>query len=95
MDKIEYNALKKIARTEAGADDFESLQYYGQIQLRNAKWVKRIALFICIMSVPAMLLVIGIPIFIMGLCLYFFGYRKARKKAEGFMQHLAQDPEFT
>lgn len=95
MDKTEYLALKKIAKQQTGADDLDSLRYYGKMQLRNAKYIKFIAVFICLTSLPAMLLIIGIPIFIVGLCLYFFGYRKAYRKARAFSEHLERDPELT
>lgn len=94
MDRVEYIALKKEAITQVGANDKDSLLYYARTQIKNTKYVKWIALFLCITSFPAMLIIIGIPIFIIGLCLYFFAYRKLKKKADNFLAHVEKDTDF-
>ena len=95
MNKVEYQALKKTASTQVGADDYDSLKYYAETQIKNTRYIKWIAIFMAVTSFPAIFIVIGLPIFIIALCLYFFVYRRLHRKALNFLNHVEQDPELT
>lgn len=93
MNKIEYKALKKTAMKEFGADDKESLDYYAQKLEKFAKYYKYMAIALFIVSIPLSLLIIGIPMMIGSLVLYFVIHKKAVRKISAFREHLKNDPE--
>jgi uncharacterized membrane protein YukC len=93
MNKIEYKAMKKTAFRELGADDKESLDYYAAKIEKFAKVYKWAAIGLFIISIPLSFLIIGIPMLIGSIFIYFFAHKKMLKKVQSFREHLKNDPE--
>ena len=95
MNKVEYKAMKKMAITQLGADDAESLNYFAEKIEKQSKMIKWMAIILGVLSIPLCLIIIGIPMLIVAICLYFFGYRKIAKKAQMFREHVNNDTELS
>lgn len=95
MNKVEYKAMKKLAMTQLGADDAETLNFYAENIEKTSKMYKWMAIILGVISIPLSLIIIGIPLLIIAICLYFFGYRKISKKAKMFKEYVKNDTELS
>lgn len=95
MNKTEYNAIKKMAATQLGADDADTLNYYATSIEKQAKIYKLLAIILFIFSIPLSLIIIGLPLLIVSICMYFLGYKKISKKAQMFREHVNNDPDLS
>ncbi|MFV1874076.1 MAG: hypothetical protein ACMZ64_12210 [Oleiphilus sp.] len=94
MDKAEYNSLKKAAATQLGADDFESLMFFASNLEKAAKSQKWMSIIIGLLSLPLMIILIGFPLLVIAIVMYFFLYKRTLRKASSFKEHLQTDSEF-
>lgn len=95
MNKVEYKAMKKMAITQLGADDAESLNYYAEKIEKQSKMFKWMSIIIGVLSIPLCLIIIGIPTLIGAIWMYFFVYKKIAKKAQMFREHVNNDTELS
>lgn len=95
MDKVEYNVLKKQMKTSLGADDAESLTYYADQLENKSRMFKRWSIIMGVISLPLCWIVVGIPILIASLLLYFVVYKTAAKRAEIFREHIQNDSDLS
>lgn len=95
MNKVEYKAIKKLVAAQLGADDAESLNFYADKIKQQSKMYKWISILLGVISLPLCLIIIGIPMLVMSLILYFFVYKKGVKKAQMFKEHINNDPELS
>lgn len=95
MNNVEYKAIKKLAMAQLGADDAESLNFYAEQLEKQSKMLKWGVILVGIVSLPLCLIGIGIPLLIIAMGIYFFGYRKVAKKAQMFKQHIKNDTELS
>ncbi len=94
MNKIEYNAMKKVAKAQLGADDAESLKYFADKVEKQSRIYKWMSIFLGILAIPLCLIFVGVPLLIAAICCYVFVYKKAVKKAQMFREFVDNDPEF-
>ncbi|MBR9728451.1 hypothetical protein ACFOD0_04100 [Shewanella intestini] len=95
MNIVEYKAMKKLAITQLGADDAESLNFYAEKIEKQSKMIKWMSIILGITSLPLCLIIIGFPILISSVLLYFFSYKKVAKKARMFKEYINNDPELS
>lgn len=95
MNKIEYKAMKKTAIKEFGADDKESLDFYADKIEKLAKLLKWVGIVFFIISIPLSFLIIGIPMLIGSIFIYFYSTKVMLKKVQSFREHLKNDSEIT
>jgi uncharacterized membrane protein len=94
MHEHEYHALKKLAAAKLGADDADSLRYFADKVQQQATLFKWLAIGVGIIGLLTSIILIGIPLLIVALIMYFSMYRKYSKKAAAFRAHVDNDPDF-
>lgn len=87
--------MKKLALTQLGADDAESLNYFAERIEKEARIFKWVAITMGVLSIPLCLIIIGFPMIIIAICMYYFGYTKIAKKAQMFREHVNNDTELS
>jgi hypothetical protein len=95
MNTIEYKAMKKLATVQFGADDADSLNFFAEKLENQAKIIKWASIIVGILALPLCLIIIGIPMLLTSVAVYFIYYKKQMKKAQMFKEHLNNDPEFS
>ncbi|MDB2386673.1 hypothetical protein N9W21_04945 [Shewanella sp.] len=95
MNKVEYKAMKKLAIAQLGADDAESLNFFAEKIEKQSQMMKWMSIILGIISLPLCLIIIGFPMLLASVLLYFFGYRKVAKKAQMFKEYVNNDAELS
>jgi hypothetical protein len=95
VNKIEYKAMKKMAKAQFGADDAESLIYFSETIEKKARIFKWPSIILGIIAIPLCLVIIGIPLLIMAVVAYFVFYKRIANKAQRFREHVNNDPELS
>lgn len=85
--------MKKTAIKEFGADDKESLDFYADKMEKLAKLFKWVAIVFFIISIPLSFLIIGIPLLLGSILVYFYSTKIMLKKVQSFREHLKNDSE--
>ena len=87
--------MKHFAANELGNDDEDSLIHLANSLEKQAKLYKWLSILIGVIGIPLCLAVIGFPIILFAILLYFFGYRKSLKRIQMFREHVKNDPELS
>ncbi|HCG7050818.1 MULTISPECIES: hypothetical protein [Vibrio] len=95
MDIVEYKTIKKVAKTQLGADDAESLNYFAVKIEKQSKFLKWLSILLGVLSIPLLFVLIGFIMLPASILLYFFGYRRLLKKAKMFREFIKNDPELS
>jgi len=85
--------MKKAANQKFGADDKESLDFYAEKMEKLAKLFKWVAIVLFIISIPLSFLIIGIPMLLGSIFVYFYSTKIMLKKVQSFREHLKNDSE--
>ena len=93
MNNVEYKAMKKTAIKEFGADDKESLDFYAEKMEKLAKLFKWVGIIFFIISIPLSFLIVGIPLLLGSIFVYFYSTKIMLKKVQSFREHLKNDSE--
>jgi hypothetical protein len=94
MNRIQYKAVKNIARLTFGSADEESINFYADMVEKSGKRTKWASIFLGIVSIPLCLVLIGVITLIGAVVMFFMGNKKV-KIAQSIREHVKDDPELS
>jgi hypothetical protein len=91
MNRIQYSNVKKNLKLKKGADNKESLIFWANQELKDARNFKRLFIATIILGLPLSFLVIGIPLMFIGIPGYFIIHFGIVKEMHDFIVHIQED----